>query len=148
MNQVSIAMDLAIHYHRGQMYGDKPYTYHLQAVAEKVFQYYPHVKGLELEQLHATAYLHDIIEDTEVNELILHEAGVCSTVIRAVMLLTKKGGEPYNLYIECIKQNEVARIVKLCDTVSNLEHSIKEGRLKNINKYTKQIQLLGGFDVR
>lgn len=155
-SQMTIALELAIEAHKDQKYGDKPYIYHLAQVDNLVTRVFrpeglghcdPYSKspGDEMDCLRATAFLHDIIEDTSVTKQDLHDAGVMPSVILAVELMTKEDSYNYEKYIEDITLNNLARKVKLCDTAANLMNSIMEGRTKNINKYTKQIQLLGGF---
>ncbi|MNN94820.1 hypothetical protein D3C81_2135190 [compost metagenome] len=95
--------------------------------------------------MRACAFLHDILEDTNTTREDLLDAGICNEVVVAVERITKIKGGSYFLYIEGIKSNELARKVKLCDTAANLRNSIKEGNIKRINKYSKQLQLLGGF---
>lgn len=154
--QLIIAIELAITAHEGQMYGKLPYLAHLIEVDTLVVMTYANKKrsgsepyskepGDEMDCLRAVAYLHDIIEDTPMtfNELIA--AGICERVAEAVLYITKTDGESYKDYIAGVKSNELACKVKLCDTSANLMNSIKEGNTKRINKYSKQIQLLGGF---
>lgn len=137
------ALYFAVAAHSGQKYGDKPYHYHLTQVDRMVKQCYAdHPK---LEELRAIACLHDVIEDTPVTPEDLLNEGFNLEVVDAVVLLSKDDETLYETYISQISQDELARIVKLCDTSCNLMNSVHEGRLKNINKYTKQIQLLGGF---
>lgn len=155
-SQMTIALELAIEAHKDQKYGDKPYIYHLAQVDNLVTRVFrpeglghcdPYSKehGDEMDCLRAAAFLHDIIEDTVVTQQDLIDAGIMSSVVSAVVLMTKEDGYNYEEYIESITLNNIARKVKLCDTAANLMNSIMEGRTKNINKYTKQIQLLGGF---
>lgn len=154
--QLDIAVELAVEAHMRQMYGKLPYIAHLYEVDQLVIQAYadpnrshsdPYSKeaGDEMDMLRSIAYLHDIIEDTDTTEYDLLEAGICQEVVDAVIKMTKVKGESYSDYIVEVKSNELARKVKLCDTAANLMNSIKEGNTKRINKYTKQIQLLGGF---
>jgi len=155
-SQMEIAVELAIEAHKDQKYGDKPYIYHLAQVDNLVTRVFrpeglghsePYSKehGDEMDCLRAAAFLHDIIEDTSITKQDLVDAGVMPSVIVAVELMTKEDDYNYDKYIEDITLNRIARKVKLCDTAANLMNSIMEGRTKNINKYTKQIQLLGGF---
>lgn len=157
-SQMTIALELAIEAHKDQKYGDKPYIYHLAQVDNLVTRVFrpkglghcePYSKepGDEMDCRRATAFLHDIIEDTDVTAEDLLNAGILPKVVDAVVLMTKVKDDDYiyERYISDISQNELAREVKLCDTGANLMNSIMEGRTKNINKYTKQIQLLGGF---
>jgi (p)ppGpp synthase/HD superfamily hydrolase len=153
--QLDIALVLAATKHHGQMYGNQPYLVHLYEVDKLVTQIYAKVSspsepfskepGDEVDKLRAIAFLHDIIEDTDTTREDLLNAGICNEVAVAVELLTRIDGGSYFLYIEAIRLNELARKVKLCDTSANLMNSIKEGNTKRINKYSKQIQLLGGF---
>lgn len=155
-DQLTIAVELAVEAHMHQMYGKNPYILHLHEVDQLVIQAYANKKrsgsepyskepGDEMDCLRAIAYLHDIIEDTPMTFDELKAAGICERVAEAVLYITKTDGESYKDYIAGVKSNELARKVKLCDTSANLMNSIKEGNTKRINKYSKQIQLLGGF---
>lgn len=155
-SQMTIAIGLAMEAHKDQKYGKLPYLAHLAQVDNLVVQIYkpkglgpsdPYSKdpGDEMDCLRAIAFLHDILEDTDLSTLDLHIAGVNDTVINAVVAMTKWDGVSYNQYIQNVKENELALKVKLCDTSANLMNSCLEGNTKRINKYTKQIQLLGGF---
>lgn len=153
--QLDIALELALVAHKDQLYGKLPYIAHLVEVDRLVVQVYGNVKnasepyskepGDEMDCLRATAYLHDIIEDTDTSFDELAQAGICEKISIAVLFLTKKDDESYKDYIKGVKSNNLALKVKLCDTSANLMNSIKEGNSKRINKYSKQIQLLGGF---
>lgn len=155
-SQMTIAVELAIEAHKDQKYGDKPYIYHLAQVDNLVVQVYnpkglkshePYSKepGDEMDNLRAVAFLHDILEDTDVTDYDLKQAGINKEVIDAVLCVTKYDADYYEDYIARVNSNELARKVKLCDTSANLMNSILEGSTKRINKYTNQIQLLGGF---
>jgi (p)ppGpp synthase/HD superfamily hydrolase len=154
-NQMTLAVELAIEKHEGQMYGNLPYMAHLIEVDNLVTKVYKKVKspgepyskepGDEMDCLRAIAFLHDILEDTDTTTYELLDAGICQQVVDAVEKMSKVKGESYSDYIVEVKSNELARKVKLCDTAANLRNSIKEGNIKRINKYSKQLQLLGGF---
>ena len=58
LNTIHQANTFAIRAHGNQQYGDKPYVVHLDAVAELLTKY-----G---ETAQIIAYLHDVIEDTEI----------------------------------------------------------------------------------
>jgi len=143
-DQFEAAVKFASRKHRGQKYGDKDYMYHLIQVDNLVCQVY----GDDVENintLRAVAYLHDVMEDCGVGISEMIREGFCKEVYRAVAFVTKVGGESYDEYIKGVNNYEISRKVKLCDTAVNLRNSIKEGNIKRINKYSKQIQLLGGF---
>lgn len=63
----------------------------------------------------AVAFLHDVIEDTALTLQDLRNDGFSEKVINAVDILTKKKGQTYQSYMELVKTNELARIVKLAD---------------------------------
>lgn len=59
---VQLAREYAIEHHQKQMYGEKPYVFHLDQVYDITIQF---DLGLEYQ---IAAYLHDIIEDTDVTK--------------------------------------------------------------------------------
>lgn len=131
------AFSLAIHYHKGQSYGKYDYSYHLSAVAGKVDELHGEGDGT----IHATAWLHDILEDTDCEyETIGHACGW--KVADAVVSVTKIKGESYKDYIKRVRENDLGLKVKIADTLCNLEESIKINDMKRVKKYSKQIQLL------
>ena len=132
--QVYVAINLSEKYHEGQKYGIKPYTYHLQAVAESVGDD-PTMKVI--------AWLHDILEDTECTEAELR-AVFSSKIVDAVVAMTKIEGEEYSDYIERVKSNPLAQDVKIHDTLCNLTESVKTNQWGRVRKYTKQLTLLVG----
>ena len=128
-------VNFATFHHGEQMYGDKPYTYHLLEVWSRVAV----AGGCETAQM--VAILHDILEDTDcLYEELAREFGV--KVARAVLCLTKMKDLPYTEYIKGIRANPIALQVKIADTLCNLTQSHKEGNLKRIRKYSKQMYLL------
>ncbi|RTZ11541.1 HD domain-containing protein, partial [Streptococcus pneumoniae] len=67
----------------------------------------------------AVAYLHDVIEDTSLTLLDLKKEGFSKNIIEAVDILTKKKGQDYQSYLNLVKTNELARVVKLADLRHN-----------------------------
>lgn len=129
------AIAFAEHYHGDQMYGDKPYSYHFLQVQGRVRE-----AGGDVDA-QVAAILHDVLEDTDcLYEEISREFGV--RVARAVLCLTKQEGLPYKDYIQAIRDNPIALMVKIADTLCNLTQSFKEGNMKRIRKYSKQMYLL------
>lgn len=94
----------------------------------------------------AVAYLHDVIEDTELTLEDLREYGFSEEVLKAVDVITKKKGQAYQTYLNSVKENKLARDVKLAD----LRHNSDLTRLMNITekdrerkeKYQKAIDFL------
>ena len=78
------------------------------------------------------AWLHDVIEDTEITREDLLERGVPSEIVDAVDLLTKQKGQSYLDYILKLKDsnNLLAINVKLADMNHNKKTSNKNGKIK------------------
>lgn len=79
------------------------------------------------------ALLHDVVEDSEMTLVGLAKEGFPKKILKAVELLTKTENKPYEDYIEDIKQNELARVVKLADLKDNMNTS----RLKSLTENDK-----------
>ena len=119
--------------HSGQFRRDgvTPYIQHVYAVENRVFNY-----GLEYR---AVALAHDLFENTTKTVQDLIDLGVPQNVIDAVVLLTKKDGVSYFDYIQAIKNNILAKIVKIADMLSNLADNPTE---RQIRKYAKGLLTL------
>ena len=103
--------------HKGQKdRSGKPYIFHPIHVALRC-------KGEE----RIVALLHDTIEDGGVTLPQLRAEGFSQEIIDAVDLLTHREYVDYMVYVECIKENSLARAVKLRD----LEHNMDIRRIKN-----------------
>lgn len=126
-----LAERIARQAHEGQFRrdGTTPYVKHPEAVASRV----------ESEDAKAVAWLHDVIEDTDVDASSLLDAGVPNPVVEAVTLLTKSPDVPYEDYLKRIQKNPLARYVKIADMLSNLADSPSE---KQIVKYAKGLLIL------
>ena len=94
----------------------------------------------------AVAYLHDVIEDTELTVEDLHEYEFSKEVIEAVDIITKKRGEDYQSYLNSVKKNKLARAVKLADLRHNSDLTrlteVTEKDIKRKEKYQKAIDFL------
>jgi (p)ppGpp synthase/HD superfamily hydrolase len=111
MTLLSKAMRFAARWHEEQV--DKsgvPYVAHLMGVWARVRQ--------ESELVQCVALLHDILEDTHFPVSTL-AAEFPYEVGAAVIALTHAQGEPYEKYIQRVKKNPIARIVKLADLADN-----------------------------
>lgn len=158
--QLNIAVELAIEFHAGQSYGDtsNQYMYHLYHVDQLVIAAYadknrshcdPYSKepGDLIDLLRALAYLHDIIEDTECTYEILRDRGICEDLIEAVRAISKVPGEEYLDYMRRVLSNDLAKKCKMCDTATNLAHSVIEQAQGRVKKYTRQLSILKGWEV-
>lgn len=135
------AREFAIKWHGDQMYGDKPYVYHLDQVADIVSRDNQGRSSGTMQWLIEVAYLHDCAEDCGVTYYQLADLfGI--EVAHSVLLLTKSKDVLYDDYINRLKQNFYARTVKIADTKANLKQSILDNDTKRIVKYAKQLMLL------
>ena len=136
---IEIARNLATEYHDGMTdkYGN-PYMEHLDRVADRVREMeYDFVdETSEVELYIATAYLHDIIEDTAATESTI-DAEFPSVIVDAVGKLTRTKGMTYADYIEGMMPSyeilrsdanwfalalsgKIARVVKLSDLLDHV----------------------------
>ncbi|MDQ8205500.1 hypothetical protein [Pelagicoccus sp. SDUM812003] len=129
----ALAERIARDAHAGQFRrdGERPYIVHPEAVASRV----------ETPEEKAVAWLHDVIEDTELEATHLQEAGVPAPVLDAVALLSKRPGLSYEDYLKGVRQNPLARAVKIADMLSNLADDPTE---KQIVKYARGLLILHG----
>ena len=130
------AMLLAYNAHHGQL--DKsgiPYIFHPIHLAEQ----------METEEECIVALLHDVVEDTNVTIEQL-ERFFSVSVVEAIKLLTHNESDEYMEYIKKIKDNSIAKKVKLADLNHNSDitrmTSPTEKDLMRKEKYRRAIQLL------
>ena len=94
----------------------------------------------------AVAYLHDVIEDTELTLEDLNKYDFSKEVLEAVDIITKKRGEDYQSYLNSVKKNKIARAVKLADLRHNSDLTrlikVTEKDIKRKEKYQKAIVFL------
>lgn len=115
------AMNIATRAHEGQK--DKagaPYLLHVLRVMMRV----------ENMDEKIVALLHDVVEDSEITIEDLAKEGFSNKILIAVELLTKTENKPYEEYINEIKKNKLARVVKMAD----LEDNMNISRLKNLTE--------------
>lgn len=138
-NLVTRAYNFAKSKHEGQMYGNVPYMYHLENVVELVQDMYR--EDPLLQTIIAIGYLHDVMEDCGVTyEELEKEFGVC--IAFTVRYISKVKGQEYDEYMRQVLTSELARKVKVADTITNLLHSFQEGRKKGMRKYPHQLVIL------
>ena len=130
---INNAFNLAKIAHHGQFRRDgvTPYFNHPKDVARRVTKYgYKYI---------AVAYLHDVLEDTKVTAHDLLEAGIDEDIVAAVQILTKHPSRSYDEYLKVLKSNDLARVVKVADMLSNLADDPTD---KQITKYVNGISYL------
>ncbi|TQO19930.1 HD domain-containing protein [Rhodoglobus vestalii] len=139
--QHGIAVGIATIAHRGQT--DKlgyDYIDHPARVAESFDR-------LDEPVEHCAAWLHDVIEDSDVTAADLLKAGMLPEIVEAVELLTRRKDVADTDYYERIRQHPVALAVKLADIDDNsasrrsrkLDH---DTQVRLSNKYYQARQLL------
>lgn len=146
--------------HLGQMYGDSPYTHHLEQVDKLVTQVNSKKQIIECMEitgvlsdydysdvvwlLKTAALAHDLYEDTAWKENDLLDEGFNLFVELAVVALTKRPDECKERYLLRLCRNPWAVLIKKADSFTNLLHSLAEGHTGRVMKYTDNLQVLGG----
>ena len=131
------ALKLCFEAHKDQL--DKsgmPYVFHPFHLAEQ----------MKTEDETIVALLHDVVEDTDTTIEDLISMSFNENVIEAISLLTHDADVDYFDYVRAIKENEIARTVKLADLRHNSDLSrlriVDEWALKRNEKYLKAIKIL------
>ncbi|GGX10640.1 phosphohydrolase [Streptomyces malachitofuscus] len=120
----------------------RPYAEHLRAVAEGV-----RARGGDEEQI-AAAWLHDAVEDDRLTEQWLHEAALTRRTKDIVLAVTKRSGEPPEVYAARILATPGALLVKEADLAHNADPArlaVLDGptRKRLTEKYAHMRALLG-----
>ena len=123
--------------HRGQLdKAGRPYIEHPEHVAASVYG----------DAAKAAAWLHDVVEDTDATVEDLRAAGISEDVLEAVALLTHERGTPYLEYVRRVKENPIARVVKLADLRHNSDLSrlpeVGKEDLRRMKRYRRAIRIL------
>ena len=131
------AMKLCYDAHKDQV--DKsglPYVFHPIHLAEQ----------MEDEETTIVSLLHDVVEDSNYTFKDLEVMGFSERILAALKLLTHEKGVSYMEYIAKIKEDPIARIIKLADLAHNSDLSrldeVDEKAIRRATKYAKAIQLL------
>ena len=131
------AMKLCYEAHKGQV--DKtgvPYVFHPFHVAEQMTD----------EATTIVALLHDVVEDTDYTLEDIAALGFGKEVVDAVALMTHEDDVPYLEYVARLKDNPLARAVKLADLAHNSDLSrlgeIDDETRRRLEKYSQARALL------
>ncbi|MFC4805522.1 GTP pyrophosphokinase [Filifactor villosus] len=129
------ALRIAYRAHRGQKdKAGKPYIFHPIRVS----------LGVKNREAKIVALLHDVIEDSEITMEELYFLN--DRQKQALLLLTHKEEEDYFDYIQRIKNDEIARQVKVSDLRHNADltrlHTVTERDRKRRRKYLKALSML------
>jgi (p)ppGpp synthase/HD superfamily hydrolase len=116
--RLQAALEFAAKKHSNQFrIGGEPFITHPVAVAEIVRE-----QGYGTDYL-ITALFHDLLEDTDATEEEIEAFGN-REILKAVKLLTKEKDYVMNDYIEGIKSNDMAFVVKSADRLHNLKSAV------------------------
>ena len=118
MSVLHDAKEFAIKKHGDQMYGDEPYSYHLEETVKVAERHCLHI------DIRTAAWLHDILEDTNITYVEL-----CvffnHRVAGLVSLVTDQPGknrrERAKKTLPRIRSDPAAVALKLCDRVANVK---------------------------
>ncbi|MBO5211239.1 MAG: GTP pyrophosphokinase [Clostridia bacterium] len=131
------ALKLCFEAHKNQT--DKsgmPYVFHPFHLAEQ----------MQTEETTIVALLHDLIEDTNYTIEDLTNMGFNKSITDAILLMTHSDDVDYMDYVRAIKENPIAKAVKLADLNHNSDLTrldiVDEKSLKRREKYQKAIALL------
>ena len=131
------ALKLCFEAHKEQV--DKsgmPYVFHPFHLAEQ----------MQTEEATVVALLHDVVEDTDYTIDDLTSLGFGKTITDAIALMTHADGVAYMDYVREIKNNPIAKEVKLADLKHNSDLTrldvVDESALNRREKYLKAIKLL------
>ena len=131
------AMKLSFEAHKDQV--DKsgiPYVYHPFHLAEQ----------MNTEETVVVALLHDVVEDTDYTIQDMIEMGFPQSVTDALTLMTHSKNVPYLEYVVKLKENPIAREVKIADLRHNSDVSrldtVDEKAIARIEKYKMAIAIL------
>lgn len=137
-DQVSKAEAIARIAHHGQTYGDGSdfFSKHIGEVVQQLLRNPKATYGAV-----AVAYLHDVLEDTHVMAEQLVTLGINEDLVDAVIALTRRPNERYFSYIDRVKLNPVATMVKIADLHANLSNTDDEAT--RATRYRQALYELG-----
>ncbi len=121
------AAAFAVIAHGDQLYGERPYSYHLQAVAAVLID-----AGIMNPDLLAAAWLHDVIEDTPVTHEQLTEAfGPVIADLAWECTGVGKNRTERNASIYR-KITDRSALVKVADRIANVETSTRDSKHRSM----------------
>lgn len=161
-NMIEKARKLAHSAHKGQTrWGGEPFIVHPKGVVAllqdatiypgwtydrttpSVSNYTPGpISESEKEDYYVVGWLHDVVEDTNYTLGDLLDLGFGYDVVEAVDAITRRDDEDYREYILRVKENVIARQVKMADIGHNLESFNTKKNKSRADKYRLAIEVL------
>lgn len=131
------AMRIAYEAHKDQYdKGGAPYIFHPYHIAQQLHEEYDI----------CVAFLHDVVEDTEVTLSDLENAGFPKEIVEAVGFMTRDKEVQYLDYVRKLKTNPIAKKVKLLDLAHNSDPTrLVNGKEKSaslLDRYAKAKAIL------
>lgn len=135
--QTKKALKLCFEAHKNQVdKGGMPYVFHPFHLAEQMTD----------EPTTVAALLHDVVEDTDYTFDDLRAYGFDEAVIRALMLLTHDPAVPYMQYVVSLRDDPIARAVKIADLRHNSDLTRRDlvdaAALERTARYSAALRLL------
>jgi guanosine-3',5'-bis(diphosphate) 3'-pyrophosphohydrolase len=111
MSTLERAIEIAVAAHKGQTdKGGQPYILHPLRV----------MVAVEGELAQTVAVLHDVVEDSDWTIEKLKDEGFTGNITEALDLMTKDPNLNYQDYIKSVRNNPIARAVKIADITDNM----------------------------
>lgn len=131
------ALEIAKAAHEGQVdVGGAEYINHPIEVAEHC----------EDEDAKIVALLHDVIEDSKVTLDDLRSQGFKDEIIEAIDIISGRSGIGYDEYLQSIKDNDLARVVKIQDLIHNSDLSrlrvVRDKDRNRVKRYEEALEFL------
>lgn len=147
-DNLNLAHEMALAIHGGQDdKGGKPYMGHVLRVANAAVKGIPY-GSMVYNQLWLVGMLHDVVEDcdlesrNEVLDDLIDEQGLSVNI--AINAITHRHwvSEPYLEYLDRVKENDLARVVKIADIIDNMNplralQVYRSGNSFNFNRLTE-----------
>lgn len=109
------AESIAVIAHRGQV--DKAGVAYIAHPRHVAGRFDPEAEATA----NAAAWLHDVVEDSDIDTADLLAAGISDEVVEVVSLLTRREGESAEAYYDGIRSHAIALAVKLADLDRNAD---------------------------
>ena len=131
------AMKLCFEAHKDQVdRSGVPYVFHPFHVAEQMTS----------EAEVCVALLHDVMEDTDLTADDIRAAGMSEEVVEALLLMTHDADVDYLDYVRALRDNPLARAVKIADLTHNSDLTrldvVSEKDRRRVEKYAAALGLL------
>lgn len=138
------AREFAVAAHGAQRYGKEPYSVHLDEVEGVVREMLEHEGHLSPILLRASAYLHDVFEDTPVGFRVLAgEFG--EPMAHLVLKVTDPRGETrkarkalLHAFLRGLDRDDPALALKLADRLANVRRCLKDENQDLLRMYARE----------